>query len=247
MTQKYRADGTVVPVTKILAGPCTITQVKTNEQDHYQSVQVGFGQAKKINRPLSGHLKGLANFKYLREFRIDDLSGFQKGQSFTVTSFKPGDKIEVIGYAKGKGFQGVVKRHHFHGSPASHGHKDQLRHSGSIGAGGVQNVFKNLRMAGRMGNQRVTVKNLEVIEVDEASSSLFIKGAVPGARHGLVIIKGEGELARQEPLVGNHSPAAPAVAKTGADQTPPAKSAEADAPKTENETSDKETKIQAPS
>ena len=102
-------------------------------------------------------------------------------------------------------------------------------------------------MAGRMGNQRVTVKNLEVIEVDEASSSLFIKGAVPGARHGLVIIKGEGELARQEPLVGNHSPAAPAVAKTGADQTPPAKSAEADAPKTENETSDKETKSQAPS
>ncbi len=191
MTQKFLDDGTVVPVTAILAGPCAITQVKTVAKDGYDAVQIGFGIKKKINKPQAGHLKGLDNFRYLREVRVDELKGkedLKHGDVIAVDAFQVGDLVKVSGNSKGKGFQGVVRRHGFSGSPATHGHKDQLRMPGSIGSTGPQRVFKGMRMGGRMGDERITVKNLKVIEIDKNKNIIFIKGAVPGARNGLVEI-----------------------------------------------------------
>ena len=193
MTQKFLSDGTVVPVTAIEAGPCTVTQVK-GEKDGYMAVQVGFGVKRSLNKPLAGHLKTLGNFRYLREFPVEKVDDFARGKMFDVSSFKVGDKVQVIAVSKGKGFQGVVKRHHFHGSPKSHGHKDQLRMPGSIGAQEPQHVFKGKRMAGRMGGDQVTVKNLEIVDIDLEKNILYIKGAIPGAHNNLVEISGSGDL-----------------------------------------------------
>lgn len=194
MTQKFLADGRVIPVTVVLAGPCTVVQVK-GDKDGYSAVQIGFEQKKKANKPMAGHLKGLANFRVLREFRVAKIDDFARGKMFDVTSFQAGDNLTVTATSKGKGFQGVVKRHGFHGSPASHGHKDQLRMPGSIGATDPARVFKGTRMAGHMGFDTVTVKNLELIAIDPKNNLLFIKGAVPGARNTLVKIVTDGELA----------------------------------------------------
>ncbi|MFH1187549.1 MAG: 50S ribosomal protein L3 [bacterium] len=191
MTQKFLDDGTVVPVTAILAGPCAVTQVKTVAKDGYDAVQIGFGVKKKINKPQAGHLKGLDNFRYLREVRSEELKDkedLKRGDIIAVDNFQTGDMVKVSGISKGKGFQGVVRRHGFSGSPATHGHKDQLRMPGSIGSTGPQRVFKGMRMGGRMGDERITVKNLKVIEIDKNKNIIFIKGAVPGARNGLVEI-----------------------------------------------------------
>lgn len=144
MTQKFLPDGRVMPVTVVEAGPCTVVQVK-GARDGYQAVQIGFGYKKNISKPLAGHLKGLANFRYLREFNIGDSAGLTRGQVWDVTSFKAGDILTVRGVSKGKGFQGVVKRHGFHGHPSTHGHKDQERMPGSIGATEPQRVFKGDR------------------------------------------------------------------------------------------------------
>jgi len=198
MTQTFREDGTVLPVTAVLAGPCTVTQIK-GDKDGYQAVQVGFGKAKKLHRPQAGHLKGLANFRWLREFRLKEQPTVERGQEITVNTFQVGDLVTVTSTSKGKGFQGVVKRHGFHGSPKTHGHKDQLRMPGSIGAGGVAHVFKGTRMAGRMGGEQVSVHNLEVVEIDSARNILYLKGAVPGARNGFVMIKGQGDLIIEQP------------------------------------------------
>ncbi|PIR03551.1 MAG: 50S ribosomal protein L3 [Candidatus Magasanikbacteria bacterium CG11_big_fil_rev_8_21_14_0_20_39_34] len=194
MTQVFRQDGTVVPVTRVQAGPCVVTQVKTAKKDGVGSVQVGFGSQKKfrLNKAMRGHLKDLSSVRFIREFRTDLTdTGLERGDTFTVKVFAPGDKVQVVGKSKGKGFQGVVKRHGFAGSPATHGHKDQLRMPGSIGAGGVQRVFKGKRMAGHMGDARITVKNLEIVEVHEDAGELLIKGAVPGARGSLLIISSD--------------------------------------------------------
>ncbi|PIZ95166.1 MAG: 50S ribosomal protein L3 [Candidatus Magasanikbacteria bacterium CG_4_10_14_0_2_um_filter_37_12] len=190
MTQVFREDGTVVPVTKVHAGPCVVTQVKSLQKDGTNAVQVGFGTQKsfRVNKAQQGHLKDLETVRKMREFTVDNDQGLRRGDVFTVQIFNPGDKVEVVGTSKGKGFQGVVKRHGFHGSPASHGHKDQLRMPGSIGAAGVQRVFKGTRMGGHTGDERVTIKNLEILEVDLEKNELFIKGAVPGARGGLLMI-----------------------------------------------------------
>lgn len=191
MSQRFKEDGTVIPVTLIAAGPCKITQIKTAEKDGYGAAQIGFDFRRKLKKPLAGHLKDLGNFRYLAEFRTDrtdKLGEYEKGQEINVSVFVPGDKVQVAGTSKGKGFAGVVKRHGFHGHPSTHGHKDQERMPGSIGAGGVQRVFKGVRMAGRMGGERVTLKNLEVIEVDEKNNLLVLKGAVPGARGSLLLI-----------------------------------------------------------
>jgi large subunit ribosomal protein L3 len=193
MTQKFKDDGKVVPVTAVLAGPCTVTQVRTEDKDGYSAVQVGFGFKKKLNKPEKGHLKDLDNFRYLKEFRLDKIKNEEKlklGDKIDVNIFEIGDVVKVSGTSKGKGFQGVVKRHKFAGSPASHGHKDQLRMPGSIGATGPARVFKNTRMPGRMGGERVSVKNLEIIDIDKDKNILFIKGAIPGARNSLVEIIG---------------------------------------------------------
>lgn len=189
MSQRFREDGTVIPVTLITAGPCKVTQVKTKEKDGHNAVQIGFDIVKKINKAEAGHLKGLENFRHLVELGVDKPEEYQRGQEIKISIFKPGDKVQVVGTSKGKGFAGVVKRHHFHGHPPTHGHKDALRMPGSIGAGGVQRVFKGLRMAGRMGGERITIKNLEVIEVDETKNLVALKGAVPGKRGGLVLIQ----------------------------------------------------------
>lgn len=188
MSQIFRPDGTVVPVTLVQAGPCVVTQVKNLETDGYAAVQLGFLPKKDLNKPEAGHLQDLPQASVLREFRLESAATeLKRGDAVEATVFAAGDKIEVTGVSKGKGFAGVVKRHGFHGSPASHGHKDQLRMPGSIGPGGVQHVIKGRRMAGRMGNEQVTVKNLEVVEVRE-NGILAVKGAVPGSRNGILEI-----------------------------------------------------------
>ena len=195
MTQVFREDGTVVPVTRVQAGPCTVTKVNTLANDKVESVQVGFGTQKvfRLAKPQKGHLKGVSvegnnnvTVRHLHNFKNDN--DLKRGDVFTVNIFEKGEKVQVTGNSKGRGFQGVVKRHGFHGSPASHGHKDQLRMPGSIGAGGVQHVFKGTRMAGHMGNEQITVKNLEVVEIKPETNEIWVKGAVPGARNGLLYI-----------------------------------------------------------
>lgn len=198
MTQKFMEDGRVAPVTVVEAGPCTITQVKS-EKDGYNAVQVGYGKKNKLTKALAGHLKGYSNFRHLKEFRVDNPENFEKGKVFDVSSFKAGDILAVTATSKGKGFQGVVKRHGFHGSPASHGHKDQLRMPGSIGATDPARVFKGTRMGGRMGGDTVTASNLELVEVDTQNNLLFIKGAVPGARNAFVKVVSDGELEFKSP------------------------------------------------
>jgi large subunit ribosomal protein L3 len=190
MMQVFREDGTVVPVTRVQAGPCIVTQIKTKEKDGASAVQVGFGEQKKfrLNKAKQGHLKDLTTVRIMRDFRIEEGHDLKRGDQFTVGIFQPGEKVQVTGSSKGKGFQGVVKRHGFHGQPSTHGHKDQSRHSGSIGAGGVARVWKGKRMGGHMGDERVTVKNLEIVEIRPTENELLIKGAVPGARHGLLLI-----------------------------------------------------------
>lgn len=191
MSQIYSADGNVVPVTVVQAGPCVVTQIKENMPNGNRAIQIGFAETKKeMKKPQVGHLKDLPAVRHLREFMAGkEEAALKRGDKYGVEIFQAGEKVEVIGTSKGKGFQGVVKRHGFHGGPASHGHKDNERAPGSIGAGGVQRVFKGMRMAGHMGCDRVTIKNLEVVEVDIANNILKIKGALPGSRNSLVIIQ----------------------------------------------------------
>jgi large subunit ribosomal protein L3 len=194
MTQVWQ-DGEVMAATKVKAGPCTIVQVKTDAEDGYTAVQIGFGERKEknIRKPQKGHFKGLGNFRYLKEFKIAR-GELKPGDTINVNTFIVGDKVKVTGISKGKGFQGVVKRHGFHGAPKSHGTKDQLRMPGSIGATGPAHVFKGTKMPGRMGGNKSTIANLEIIEIDENNNTLLVRGAVPGARNGLLLISGEGEL-----------------------------------------------------
>jgi large subunit ribosomal protein L3 len=197
MTQIWKGDE-MVAVTKVQAGPCTVVQVRNSEKDGYKAVQVGFDKKKEknISKPQLGHLKDLEKHRYMREFRLGDKenAGVSRGDIIDVTTFAEGDRVKVTGTSKGKGFQGVVKRHGFHGQNSTHGHKDQERMSGSIGAGGNQHVLKGTRMGGRTGGDRVTVSNLTIMAVDAETGMLYIKGAVPGHRNGLVMVYGDGEL-----------------------------------------------------
>jgi len=194
MTQKFRTDGVVVPVTRIKAGPMVITQVRTTQKDGFTAVQVGLSGKKKLTKSLIGHTKGLGSVSSMREFRVPNVDKFSRGQTFSANVFQAGDKVIVSGTSKGKGFAGVVKRHHFKGGPASHGHKDNLRMPGSIGSTAPQRVLKGLRMAGRMGGEKNTVTNLEIIDIDETAGELYVKGAIPGPRNGLILVYGEGEM-----------------------------------------------------
>jgi large subunit ribosomal protein L3 len=189
MTQLFREDGEIV-VTAIEAGPCFVTQVKTKEKDGYNAIQLGFGEAKRLNSPERGHLKGIGLLKHLREFRVEDASSFTPGQKVDVDIFKPGDLVDVTGTSKGRGFAGVVKRHHFAGGPKTHGQSDRHRAPGSVGATTFPGrVLKGMRMAGHMGNARVTVRNLRVVDVDPARHLLLVEGAVPGGRNGVLLIR----------------------------------------------------------
>ncbi len=193
MTQIFRDNGKAEAVTAIEAGLCLVIQVKTRDKEGYNAVQLGFGHAKRLKSPQLGHLKGLDQLKYLREFRVDDTEAIKVGDKVDVSLFKAGDLVDITGVSKGKGFAGVVKRHHFAGGPKTHGQSDRHRHPGSIGASASPGrVFKGMRMAGHMGNRRVTVRHLEVLEADPARNLLVIKGAVPGAKNGLLLIKKSG-------------------------------------------------------
>jgi large subunit ribosomal protein L3 len=190
MTQVYTAAGKMKAVTAIEAGPCKITQIKAAATDGYNAAQVGFGQAKKLTAPEKGHLKELGQFKYLREFRLDTVEGLKAGDSIDLSLFKAGDKIDVIGVSKGKGFAGVVKRHHFQGGPKTHGQSDRNRAPGSIGSTTTPgHVWKGMKMGGHLGNGRVTAMNLEVYGADVAKNILLVDGAVPGPKNSLVIVK----------------------------------------------------------
>ncbi len=190
MTQVFGDDGKAKAITAIEAGPCTVTQVKTVAEEGYGAAQLGFCEVKRLKSPLKGHLKELGQFKYLREFRVADTEAIKVGDKIDVSLFKAGDLVDITGISKGKGFAGVVKRHHFAGGPKTHGQSDRHRAPGSIGAGtSPGRVFKGTRMAGHMGDKRVTVQHLEVFEADPSRNLLLVKGAVPAARNGLLLIK----------------------------------------------------------
>ncbi len=192
MSQIFEDDGKVAAVTAIEAGPCTVIQVKTTAKDGYNAVQLGFGEAKRLKSQRE-RSKEREEFKYLREFRLSGTKDVEVGQKVDVSLFKVGDLVDITGVSKGKGFAGVVKRHHFAGGPKTHGQSDRHRAPGSIGSTtSPGRVFKGLRMAGHMGDKRVTARNLEVFEADSARNLLLVKGAVPGGRNGLLLIKKSG-------------------------------------------------------
>lgn len=188
MSQQFKEDGTVVPVTLVKAEPNVVAFVRTQEKDGYQAVQLGTDSAKQLNRPQQGHLKDLPSVKTLHEFRVENTS-LARGDEVRVDAFTPGMRVDIVGFSKGRGFAGVVKRHGFKGQKATHGTKDQIRMPGSIGSQRQGKVIKGQRMGGHMGDQRVTVKNLEIVSVDPTTNVIAIKGAVPGARGGLVYVK----------------------------------------------------------
>ncbi len=195
MTQLFDEEGRAHPATLLTAGPVTVTQVKTKERDGYRAVQVGYGaqKASRLSAQVRGHLKDLGAFRSIREFRLSDSdAAFERGAVLDVSQFSPGERVRVSATSKGKGFQGVVKRHGFKGGPRSHGQKHSEREPGSIGGGGRAGgrVVKGMRMAGRMGGERVTVRGLRVLAVDPAAHLLLLRGAVPGRRGTLVEVRG---------------------------------------------------------
>lgn len=190
MSQIYSKNGEVIPVTVIQAGPCTVTQVKTKDRDGYEAVQLGFEEAKKLNSPLKGHLKDLGNFKHLSEVKALEIENISRGMKVGVDIFKEGEKINITGTSKGKGFAGGVKLHHFHGGPKTHGQSDRHRGPGSIGSTTYPGrVWKGLRMAAHMGNKTVTQRNLVVVKIEPSQNLLLVRGAVPGHKNALLVIK----------------------------------------------------------
>jgi large subunit ribosomal protein L3 len=194
MTQIFDEDGTVIPVTLIEAGPCYVTQRKSKESDGYNAIQLGFEEIseERLNKPMAGHVKksGAPAVKHFREFRVENPDDYEDGQKIDVSVFEVGEWVDVIGTSKGKGFAGVVKRHGFRGGPKTHGQSDRWRAPGSAGAGSTPGrVFKGTRMAGRMGNERVTVQNLKVVLVDADKNLLAVRGGVPGSKNGVVVIR----------------------------------------------------------
>ncbi len=194
MTRIFDESGKVIPVTVIEAGPCYVTQKKTVESDGYSAIQIGFEETeqRKLTRPEWMRLKkvDLPPLRHLRELRMSDVSGYEVGQKLLVDLFKPGDKVDITGLSKGRGFAGGVKRHGFGGGPATHGQSDRQRAPGSIGSGTTPGrVYKGTRMAGHMGNHRTTVQNLQVVMVDPERNLLLVRGAVPGAKNGLLLIR----------------------------------------------------------
>lgn len=196
MTQVFKEDGTLVPVTAVYAGPCTVVQIKTKEKDGYSALQVGFEnrKVKHTKKPLQGHFKkaNIAPKRVLYEFKAADseIQSYKLGQEITVDSiFKQNDFIDVSGTSKGRGYTGVMKRHHFHGADAGHGTHEHYRHGGSISMSSTPgHVMKGKRMAGHSGNANVTVQNLRVVQIDKEKNILLIKGAIPGASGGYIII-----------------------------------------------------------
>ena len=194
MTQLFLDDGSVIPVTVVEAGPCKVIQKKTKERDGYSALQLGFlpKGGRKVKKPLAGHFKK-ANAdpcSFIKEFRVDRIEEYEVGQEVTLSLFQPGQLVDVVGISKGKGFQGVVKRHGFHGFPASRGTHEYFRHGGAVGAHSYPaHVFKDMRMPGHTGNQRVTVQNIEVMDVKENQNLILLRGGIPGSPKGYVLIR----------------------------------------------------------
>ncbi len=194
MTQIIGEDGVVTPVTVLQAGPVTVTQIKTVENDGYNAVQLGFGQGKNLSKSVSGHVKKAGEKvspKILKEFRVKELLEAKVGDVLTVESFNLGDKVTVTGVSKGKGYAGTVKRWNFNESRNTHGFKGNIRRVGSIGSMYPQKVFKGKKMPGRMGHDQITVKNLVVAYIDKENNILGVKGAVPGPKKGIITVEGE--------------------------------------------------------
>lgn len=194
MTQIFDKEGRALPVTVINVPENVVTQVKTTDKDGYEAVQVSCGEKREklINKPLKGHFKGLGNFRFTKEFRNDRdkfAEDLKEGSKIDLSIFEEGDEVAVSSVSKGKGFAGVVKRHGFHGGPRSHGQKHTERSPGSIGQTGIQRVMKGVKMGGRMGSDRVTIKNLKVVALDKEGSRIFLGGAIAGKRGDLVEIK----------------------------------------------------------
>lgn len=193
MTQVFAEDGTLIPVTVVEAGPCVVTQIKTQEKDGYNAIQLGFGniREKLVNKPLKGHFEkaGVPLRRYLREFKFENVNEYQVGDEIKADIFANGDRVDVVGKSKGKGFAGSIKRWNQHRGPMSHGSKYH-RGPGSMGATtSPGRVFKSKKLPGRMGNERVTIQNLEVVKVDAERNLLLIKGSVPGPKGSMLIIK----------------------------------------------------------
>ena len=191
MSQVFDETGLARPVTVLEVGPCVVTQIKTPERDGYSAVQLGFGLDKRLNQPERGHRRASGFMsRTLREVEADNVEEFSVGQVITADAFAEGDLVDVVGTSKGRGFQGGVKRHGFRGGPRTHGQSDRLRAPGSIGSSATPGrVFKGMRMAGRMGNDRVTVQNLKVLRVDAERNLLLVQGSVPGANDGVVLVQ----------------------------------------------------------
>jgi len=194
MSRIFGNDGMIIPVTVIQAGPCPVVQVKEQSRDGYTALQVGFEElpARKVNRPQRGHQgkAGTGYFRYLREFRVDSVEGYALGQALNLEIFAPGEKVNVTGTSKGKGFSGVMKRWGFRGGSASHGAEKIHRSAGSIGCNAKPGrVLKGKKMAGHLGSRRASYKNLEVVAVRAAENVLLVKGQVPGPKNGLVIVR----------------------------------------------------------
>jgi len=195
MTQFYNAEGNLVPVTVVQTGPCVVVQKKESAKDGYDALQVGFGNKKgqRVNKPLQGHMAkaGKGAFAVLKEFRLDDVSKYEVGQELKVSElFKVGDRIDVAGISKGHGFTGVIKRWSFAGFPGSHGTHEYFRHGGSIGNRSYPGrVRKGKKMAGHWGDEQVSIQNLEVVDIRAEQDLMLIKGAVPGAKQGIVIVR----------------------------------------------------------
>ena len=192
MTQIFAEDGRIIPVTAIEAGPCVVVQKKTEQTDGYNAIQVGFDtlKEKNINKPLKGHLSkaGVKSAKYIKEFKVANVDEFQLGQEIKADVFEAGEFVDVTGTSKGKGFAGGIKRHGFHRGPMKHGSKYHRR-SGSLGAKGPARVFKGRKMPGRLGGDQVAVQNLQIVRVDTDKNLILVKGAIPGPKRGLVVIK----------------------------------------------------------
>jgi large subunit ribosomal protein L3 len=190
MTRVFTEEGIVEPVSVLEVGPCVITQIKTEQKHGYQAIQIGYMSAKKLNAPETGHLNKISLLKHLKEFRVDDLGDSQVGQIVDVSIFEPGDLVDITGTSKGKGFAGVMKRHHFHGGPKTHGQSDRARAPGSVGAGTTPGrVFKGTPMAGHMGSQTITAIKLKVVRVDTERNLIMVKGSVPGSKNTVLSIK----------------------------------------------------------
>ncbi|CAA9541730.1 MAG: LSU ribosomal protein L3p (L3e) [uncultured Thermomicrobiales bacterium] len=190
MTQIFDEQGLARPVTVIEAGPCVVTQIRKQEKDGYEAVQLGYGISKRLNKPQQGHVRASGHqVRTLREFKADDYSNIEVGQVFTADTFSTGDVVDVVGTSKGRGFQGGMKRHGFSGGPKTHGQSDRARAPGSIGSSATPGrVFKGLKMAGHMGHERVTVQNLKVLRVDPERNLILVEGSVPGPNKGTLLI-----------------------------------------------------------